>query len=101
MREPCRHGFVPQVRACRAPNAHGGEHDLPVGALTVGKVATSRQPLLSQEAQHDPRLPPQEQTWAGREGMSAFVGSPLLFKRPPPAAPPPSPPPPPPAPLLP
>jgi hypothetical protein len=80
MREPCRHGFVPQVRACRAPNAHGGEHDLPVGALTVGKIATSRQPLLSQEAQHDPRLQPQEQTWAGREGMSVFVGYPLLVE---------------------
>ncbi len=80
MREPGRHGFVPQVRACRAPNVYGGEHDLPVGALTVGKIATSRQTLLSQEAQHDPRLQPQERAWAEREGMSAFVGYPLLVE---------------------
>src|SRR5258708_22959869 len=47
MREPCRHGFVPQVRACRAPNAHGGEHDLPVVRVPAGNVPPPRQPLLS------------------------------------------------------
>jgi GAF domain-containing protein len=53
-------------------------YDLPVGAQTVGRIANSRLPLLSQEAQHDPLLQPQEQAWAGREGMSFFAGYPLL-----------------------
>jgi PAS domain S-box-containing protein len=75
-----RHGFVPLARASRAFNVHGGEYDLPVGAQTVGKIAASRQRLLSQEAQHDPLLQPQEQAWAQREGMSIFVGYPLLVE---------------------
>ena len=56
---------------------HGGEYDLPVGVLTLGQIATSRQRLLSQEAQHDARLHPQERAWARRESMSVFVGEPL------------------------
>ena len=80
VRERGRHGFVPQARACRALNVHGGEYDLPVGARTVGRIANSRQHLLSQEAQHDPLLQLQEQAWAQREGMSIFVGYPLLVE---------------------
>ncbi len=49
-----------------------------MGALTVNRIAVSRQRLLSQEAQHDPQLQPEEQAWATREGMSVFVGYPLL-----------------------
>jgi PAS domain S-box-containing protein len=80
VQERGRHGFVPQARACRALNMHGGEFDLPVGAQTVGRIATSRQRLLIQEAQHDPLLHPDEQAWAAREGMSIFVGYPLLVE---------------------
>ncbi|TMD84539.1 MAG: PAS domain S-box protein [Chloroflexi bacterium] len=78
LHEPGRHGFIPQVRASRAPNAHNGEYDLPVGAQTVGRIADLRQRLLSQEVQRDPLLHPQERAWAQREGMSVFVGYPLL-----------------------
>ena len=37
-----------------------------------------RQRLLSQDVQRDPLLHPQERAWAQREGMSVFVGYPLL-----------------------
>ena len=77
VQERGRHGFVPQARASRALNVHGGEYDLPVGMLTLGRIATSRQRLLSQEAQHDARLHPHERAWARRESMSVFVGEPL------------------------
>jgi PAS domain S-box-containing protein len=78
LHEPGRHGFVPLVRASRTPNAQGGEYDLPVGAQTVGRIADLRHRLLSQEAQHDPLLHPEERAWAQREGMNVFVGYPLL-----------------------
>ncbi len=80
VQERDRHGFVPQARASQVPDGHGGVYDLPVGAQTVKRITTSRQPLLSQDAQHDPRLQTQEQAWAGREGMSIFVGYPLLVE---------------------
>ena len=78
--EPGRHGFVPLARASRALNSHDGEYELPVGAQTVAKIATSRQRLLSQEAQRDVLLHPEERAWAQREGMSVFVGYPLLVE---------------------
>src|SRR5438874_1874889 len=78
LHEPGRHGFIPQVRASRAPNAHEGEYDLPVGAQTVGRIANLRQPLLSQEVQCDPLLHPKERAWAQREGMSGVGRYPLV-----------------------
>lgn len=78
LREPGRHGFVPQVGASRTPNAREGEYDLPVGARTVGRIADLRRQLLSQDVQRDPLLHPKERAWAQREDMSFFVGYPLL-----------------------
>jgi PAS domain S-box-containing protein len=78
LREPARHGFVPLARASRTPNGHGGEHDLPLGAQTVRSIADARQRLLTLDAQHNPLLHAEERAWAQREGMSVFVGHPLL-----------------------
>src|SRR5947209_9247919 len=79
-RERGRYGFVPLARNSRVLSAHGGEYHLPVGVLTVNRIAVSRQRLLSREAQHEPQLQPEEQAWATREGMSFFLGYPLMVE---------------------
>jgi PAS domain S-box-containing protein len=80
IQEPGRHGFVPQTRASHTPGKYGETSSLPLGALTVERIAASEHRLVSQEAQHDPFLQPEEQAWAEREGMSVFVGYPLPGK---------------------
>jgi PAS domain S-box-containing protein len=51
---------------------------IPVGQLEVGRIAQERQPVLTNEAQIDPRI--SDPGWARREGMVAFAGFPLVVK---------------------
>jgi hypothetical protein len=48
---------------------------IPVGQLTIGRIAQERQPHLTNAVIGDPRVDDQE--WARREGMVAFAGYPL------------------------
>ena len=54
----------------------GGHARVPVGAFKIGKIASERQPHLTNDVQHDPRVGDRE--WARREGMVAFAGYPLI-----------------------
>lgn len=49
---------------------------IPVGSLTVGTIAQSRKPYLTNDAMNDPSLG--NQAWIQAEGLVAFAGYPLL-----------------------
>ena len=49
---------------------------VPVGQFKIGRIAQSRQPLLTNDVATDPNISDPE--WAKREGMVAFAGYPLL-----------------------
>src|SRR5262249_61337632 len=49
---------------------------IPVGRLTIGRIAQDRRPLLTNEVQCDPNI--SDPDWARREGMVAFAGLPLV-----------------------
>jgi PAS domain S-box-containing protein len=55
-----------------------GPHSrVPVGRFKIGLIAEERQPHLTNDVPHDPRVGDKE--WAAREGMVAFAGYPLLL----------------------
>src|SRR6516225_7774685 len=49
---------------------------IPVGRLTIGRIAQERRPMLTNEVQSNPNI--SDPDWARREGMVAFAGFPLL-----------------------
>src|SRR6516225_1956015 len=49
---------------------------IPVGRLTIGRIAQERRPVLTNEVQVDPCISDSE--WARREGMVSFAGFPLV-----------------------
>jgi PAS domain S-box-containing protein len=49
-----------------------------VGAYKIGLIAAAREPHLTNDVPHDPRVSDHE--WARREGMVAFAGYPLLVE---------------------
>ena len=51
---------------------------IPVGKFKIGLIAETRQPLLTNDVAHDPRIDPQ---WAQREGLRAFAGYPLIVEK--------------------
>ena len=56
-----------------------GVHGLiPVGKYKIGRIAHERQPHLTNDVKHDPRIGDPE--WARREGMVAFAGYPLIVQ---------------------
>src|SRR5262249_51895144 len=55
------------------PHAH-----IPLGQFKIGRIAQERRPVLTNEAQSDPRI--SDPSWARREGMVAFAGFPLVVK---------------------
>jgi PAS domain S-box-containing protein len=54
----------------------GGHARVPVGRLKIGLIASERQPHLTNDVLHDPRV--SDPAWARREGMVAFAGYPLV-----------------------
>src|SRR5262249_22143607 len=56
-----------------------GPHSrIPVGQFKIGLIAQERQPHLTNDVPHDPRI--SDPDWARREGMIAFAGYPLLIE---------------------
>lgn len=54
-----------------------GQHGrVPVGQFKIGLIAAEREPHLTNDAQHDPRV--RDIDWVVREGLVAFAGYPLL-----------------------
>lgn len=55
---------------------NGPHSRVPVGKFKIGLIAEERQPHLTNDVLHDPRVSDQE--WAHREKMIAFAGYPLI-----------------------
>ena len=55
---------------------NGAHGRVPVGQFKIGKIASEKQPHLTNTVIGDPRVP--EQEWAKREGLVAFAGYPLM-----------------------
>ncbi len=56
-----------------------GPHSrVPVGQFKIGRIASTRQPHLSNSVTDDPNV--SDRAWAAREGMVAFAGYPLAIE---------------------
>ncbi len=71
-------GEVLELQASAGLYTHtDGPHGrVPVGRYKIGKIARDRVPHLTNSVIGDPLVP--DQDWAGREGMVAFAGYPLV-----------------------
>jgi len=65
-----------QASAGQYTHLDGPHSRIPVGEMKIGRIAESQQPLLTNDAPHDPHISDPE--WAQREGMVAFAGYPLV-----------------------
>jgi signal transduction histidine kinase/CheY-like chemotaxis protein len=70
--------LVLQASAGQYTHIDGPHGRVPVGQLKIGLIAQERQPHLTNDVSHDPRISDPE--WARREGMIAFAGYPLLIQ---------------------
>jgi PAS domain S-box-containing protein len=70
--------LVLQASAGRYTHLDGPHSRVPVGQFKIGLIAQQRQPHLTNDVLHDPRISDPE--WAQREGMVAFAGYPLLIE---------------------
>ena len=65
-----------QASAGMYTHLDGAHARVPVGRFKIGLIAAEREPHLTNDVVHDPRV--SDQTWAKREGMVAFAGYPLV-----------------------
>jgi len=56
----------------------GGYRRVPIGALKIGRIAESREPVCTNDLPGDPRIVDKE--WVRREGLGSFAGYPLGFR---------------------
>jgi PAS domain S-box-containing protein len=71
---------VLELRASAGLYTHleGLHRRIPVGELTIGRIAHDRTPHVTNDLANDPWI--SEQSWARREAMVAFAGFPLLVE---------------------
>ncbi len=71
---------VLDLRASAGMYTHlDGPHSrVKVGEFKIGRIASSRQPHLTNDVPHDPNG--SDQAWARREGLTAFAGYPLAVE---------------------
>jgi PAS domain S-box-containing protein len=67
-----------QASAGLYTHTDGAHRRVPVGRYKIGLIARERKPHLTNDVLHDPRV--HDQGWAGREGLVAFAGYPLLVE---------------------
>ena len=65
-----------QASAGLYTHLNGPHARVPVGQFKIGLIAEERQPHLTNDVLHDPRVNNRE--WAAQEGMVAFAGYPLV-----------------------
>jgi PAS domain S-box-containing protein len=65
-----------QASAGMYTHIDGGHAAVPVGSYKIGLIAAERQPHLTNDVLHDPRVGNHE--WAKRERMVSFAGYPLV-----------------------
>jgi PAS domain S-box-containing protein len=73
-----RAGDTLELQASAGMYTHldGPHARVPVGQLQIGLIAAEREPHVTNDVMHDPRV--SDQAWARREGMVAFAGYPLV-----------------------
>jgi PAS domain S-box-containing protein len=67
-----------QASAGLYTHLNGPHARVPVGAYKIGRIAQDRQPHLTNDVAHDPRV--SDPDWAAREGMTSFAGYPLIVE---------------------
>ncbi len=70
--------LILQASAGQYTHLDGPHSRVKVGEFKIGRIAASRQPHLTNDVPHDPEVG--DRAWAGREGMVAFAGYPLLVE---------------------
>jgi hypothetical protein len=65
-----------QASAGMYTHLDGAHARVPVGQFKIGLIAAEREPHLTNDVIHDPRV--SDPAWARREGMVAFAGYPLV-----------------------
>ncbi len=65
-----------QASAGMYTHLDGPHQRVPIGQFKIGKIASSREPHLTNNVVGDPLVPAQD--WARREGMVSFAGYPLV-----------------------
>ena len=65
-----------QASAGLYTHTDGSHSRIAVGQLKIGQIARDRRPMLTNDVLHDPRI--NDPAWAGREGLIAFAGYPLV-----------------------
>jgi PAS domain S-box-containing protein len=76
--DPDENVLVLQASAGLYTHLDGPHSRVPIGRLKIGLIAQKREPHLTNDVPHDPRISDPE--WARREGMIAFAGYPLLIE---------------------
>ncbi len=76
--KPGEDALLLQASAGKYTHLNGAHGRIPVGELEIGWIAQERQPHLTNDVQHDPRISDRE--WARREGMVSFAGYPLVVE---------------------
>src|ERR1700694_1955709 len=76
--KPGEDALLLQASAGKYTHLNGTHGRIPVGELEIGLIAQERQPHLTNDVQHDPRISDRE--WARREGMVSFAGYPLVVE---------------------
>jgi PAS domain S-box-containing protein len=76
--EPDGDVLVLQASAGQYTHIDGPHSRVQIGQFKIGLIAQQRQPHLTNDVSHDPRISDPE--WARREGMIAFAGYPLLIE---------------------
>ena len=51
---------------------------VPVGSRKIGRIAETGEPMATNDAQHDPRIP--DAAWTREHGIVSFAGWPLKFR---------------------
>jgi PAS domain S-box-containing protein len=67
-----------QASAGMYTHLNGAHARVPVGSFKIGLIAAEREPHLTNDVLHDPRV--SDQAWARREAMVAFAGYPLVVE---------------------
>ena len=68
--------LVLQASAGIYTHLDGAHSRVPVGSLESGRIAQERRPYWTNDLPNDPRI--SDKDWAGRQGLTAFAGFPLL-----------------------
>jgi transcriptional regulator with GAF, ATPase, and Fis domain len=74
-RERCLHL---QASAGLSTRLDGAHRRVPIGALKIGQIALSREPMCANQIETDERIT--DKAWVRRNGLASFAGYPLLFQ---------------------